>query len=223
MNLAWRVIRSSISDLADEILWLVLLNVLWCIAAVTVIGAPLVSAGMAWVAAEIGEGKVLRWNTFTTGIRRYWKQSYLWALANVLVAALIGMNLAFYSGRSESWTLVPFFLFGALGLWWAGMQFYFFPFLTHQENPSLRMAYRNSIVLMLSQPGLSIVMFLVVIVLAALSYFFLFPLFLFFFALLSILSNRAVIETIRYQAEQAAAAEEARRSKMPDQRWRPPR
>jgi uncharacterized membrane protein YesL len=223
MNLAWRVIRTSISDFADEILWLVLLNVLWCIAAVTVIGAPLVSAGMAWVAAEIGEGKVLRWNTFTTGIRRYWKQSYLWALANVLVAALIGMNLAFYSGRSESWTLVPFFLFGALGLWWAGMQFYFFPFLTHQENPSLRMAYRNSIVLMLSQPGLSIVMFLVVIVLAALSYFFLFPLFLFFFALLSILSNRAVIETIRYQAEQAAAAEEARRSKMPDQRWRPPR
>ncbi|MGC8880431.1 MAG: hypothetical protein ACP5R2_14540 [Anaerolineae bacterium] len=223
MSLAWRVIRTSISDFADEILWLVLLNVLWCIAAVTVIGAPLVSAGMAWIAAEIGEGKVLRWSTFTTGIRRYWKQSYLWALINVIVAVLVGMNLAFYSGRSEPWSLVPLFLFGALGLWWAGMQFYFFPFLTHQESPSMRTAYRNGIVLMLSQPGLSIVMFLVVIILTAISYFFLFPFFLFFFALLSVLSNRAVIETIRYQTEQAEAAEEERQSKMPDQRWRPPR
>lgn len=223
MSLAWRVIRTSISDFADEILWLVLLNVLWCIAAATVVGAPLVSAGMAWIVAEIGEGKVLRWNTFTTGIRRYWKQSYLWALINVLVAALVGMNLAFYSGRSESWALVPFFLFGALGLWWAGMQFYFFPFLTHQESPSMRMAYRNSLVLMLSQPGLSLIMFLLVLILAGISYFFLFPLFLFFFALLSVLSNRAVIETIRYEKEQAEAAEEERRSKIPDQRWRPPR
>jgi len=221
MSLAWRVIRHSISDFADEILWLVLLNILWCIAAVTVIGAPLVSAGMAWIAAEIGEGKVLRWNTFITGVRRYWKQAYLWALVNVIVATLVAMNLAFYSGRSESWSMVPLFLFGALGLWWAGMQFYFFPFLTHQEIPSLRMAYRNSIVLMLSQPGLSVAMFLTVVVLAALSYFFLFPLFLFFFALLSVLSNRAVIETIRYQAELAEAAEEKRRGSSPDQRWRP--
>ncbi len=221
MSLAWRVVRRSISDFMDEILWLVLLNILWCLSAVTVIGAPLVSAGMAWVAAEIGEGKVLHWSTFTTGVRRYWKQSYIWAVLNVVVAGLVGMNLTFYSGRFEAWTVAPFMLFVMLGLWWAGMQFYFFPFLTHQENPSLRTAYRNSIVLMLSQPGLSIAMFILVIILAAVSYFFLFPLFLFFFALLSVLSNRAVIETIAYQAELAEAEEEKRRGSPPDQRWRP--
>ena len=85
-------------------------------------------------------------------------------------------------------------LFGALGLWWIGTQFYFFPFLVHQDPPALKTAYRNGLVLMLSQPLISLTVFLVVAVLTAASYLLLFPMFLFYFVFLSLLANRAVIE-----------------------------
>lgn len=221
MTLAWRVIKRSISDFLDDILWLAALNVLWCLAAVTVVGLPLASAGLAWVAAEIGEGKVIGWRTFVEGARRYWKQAYLWGLFNLVVGVLIAMNLVFYLGQSETWTMVPLILFGAVGLWWVGTQFYFFPFLTHQEKPAVRTAYRNGLVLMLSHPGLSLAMFLVVAILTVISYLLLFPMFLFYFALLSIFANRAVIEAVRAQQEAVEAAAEQEAAGHRDRRWKP--
>jgi len=221
MNLAWRVIKRSISDFLDDILWLAALNILWCLAAVTVVGLPLASAGLAWVAAEISEGKVIGWRTFVEGARRFWKQAYLWGLFNLVVGALIVMNLVFYLSQPESWTVVPLMLFGAVGLWWIGTQFYFFPFLTHQEKPEIRTAYRNGLVLMLSHPSLSLVMFIVVVVLTVISYLLLFPLFLFYFALLSIFANRAVVEAVRAQQEAEEAAAEQKVAGHPDRRWKP--
>ena len=222
MSLAWRVIRLAVSDFIDDILWLVVLNMLWCVAAVTVVAMPLVSAGMAWVAAEIGEGKVVNWRTFVEGVRRYWKQAYVWGLINLVVGALVGLNLIFYLGQQESWFALPLMLFVAVGLWWIGTQFYFFPFLVHQDPPSIKMAYRNSLVLMLSQPAVSLALFFVVMILAAVSYLLLFPLFVLFFALLSVLSNRAVIETIKSRQEREEAEKESgARGRIPDRRWRP--
>ena len=208
MSLAWRVIRLAISDFVDDILWLVLLNILWCLAAVTVLGMPLASAGMAWVAAEIGEGKVIGWRTFVDGVRRYWKQAYAWGLLNLVVGGLIGVNLIFYLSQDGAWSTVALVLFVAAGLWWIGTQFYFFPFLMHQEPPSIKTAYRNGLVLMLSRPALSLVVFFLVLVLAAISAYLLFPLFLLFFALISVLANRAVIETIKFQREKDETEEE---------------
>jgi uncharacterized membrane protein YesL len=213
MKLAWRVIKLSISDFLDEILWLILLNILWCIAAVTVLALPLASAGLAWLMAEIGEGKVIGWRTFVAGVRRYWKPAYIWGLMNLVVGGLIAANLVFYLGQETSWGSIPLMLFAAVGLWWMGMQFYFFPFLVHQEMPSIKTAYRNSLVLMLSQPALSVSMFVLVMILTAISYFLVFPLFLFYFTLISVLSNRAVIETLKSQQEEEQKREEAARKR----------
>jgi uncharacterized membrane protein YesL len=221
MSLAWRVIKRSFSDFIDDILWLVVFNIVWCLAAVTVVALPLASAGLAWVAAEIGEGKVIGWRTFVEGVRRFWKQAYVWGLLNLVVGVLVVMNLVFYLGREESWATVPLMLFGALGLWWIGTQFYFFPFLVHQDPPALKTAYRNGLVLMLSQPLVSLTVFLVVAVLTAASYLLLFPMFLFYFVFLSLLANRAVIESIKAQREAEEAAAEREASSRPDRRWKP--
>jgi uncharacterized membrane protein YesL len=225
MNLTWRVIKLFFSDFIDEILWLALFNIIWCLAAVTVVAFPLASAGMAWVAAEIGEGKVIGLRTFVAGVRRYWKQAYLWGIINLVVIVLIGMNVVFYLNQQESWSTIALMLFGALGLWWLGTQFYFFPFLVHQDPPAIKTAYRNSLVLMLSQPALGVAMFLLAAVLAVLSYMLVFPLLLFFFSLMAVLSNRAVIETIKIQQEREEAAkekqEQAQIGSIKDRRWRP--
>jgi uncharacterized membrane protein YesL len=218
MRLAWRVIRLSISDFLDDILWLILFNILLCLAAVTVVALPLVSAGLAWVTAEIGEGKVIGWRTFVAGVRRYWKPAYIWGLMNLVVGGLVAANLFFYLGQEVSWGTIPLMLFAAVGLWWMGMQFYFFPFLVHQETPSIKTAYRNSLVLMLSQPALSTSMFVLVMILTAISYFLVFPLFLLLFTLISVLSNRAVIETVKSQEEAEQERQEA--AKKPGARSR---
>lgn len=202
MGLVWRVVKLTVGDLVEEVFWLILLNILWCILAVLVLPMPFATAGLAWVAATIGEGKVVSLRTFIEGGRRLWKPAYLWGLANLVVAAIFWLNFAFYYNQPASWAAIARLLVVAVALWWVAMQFYTFPFLIVQEEPSLKMAYRNSMILMISQPVLAGAVFLVVVLLSVVSYLLkMFPLVVLYFVLLSLLANRTVVETIKVQQE----------------------
>ncbi len=202
MGLVWRVVRLTVGDLVEEVFWLILLNILWCIMAVLVLPMPFATAGLAWVAATIGEGKVISLRTFIEGGRRLWKPAYLWGLANLVVGGIMWLNFAFYYNHPASWAAIARLLVVAVALWWVAIQFYTFPFLVVQEEPSLKMAYRNSMILIISQPVLAGAVFVVVLLLSAVSYLLkMFPLVVLYFVLLALLANRTVVETIKVQKE----------------------
>lgn len=203
MGLVWRVVRLTVGDLVEEVFWLILLNILWCILAVLVLPMPFATAGLAWVAATIGEGKVISLRTFIEGGRRLWKPAYLWGLANLAAGAIIWLNFSFYYNHPASWAIFPRLLVVAVALWWVAVQFYTFPFLIVQEEPSLKMAYRNSMILIIAQPVLAGAVFVVVVLLSVVSYLLkMFPLVMFYFAVLALLANRTVVETINLQKEE---------------------
>ncbi len=200
MGLVWRVVRLTVGDLVEEVFWLILVNILWCLLAVLVLPIPFATAGLAWVAATIGEGKVISLRTFIEGGRRLWKPAYLWGLANLGVGAIIWLNFAFYYNHPAQWAAIARLLVVAVALWWAAIQFYTFPFLVVQEEPSLKMAYRNSMILIISQPVLAAAVFVVVALLSVVSYLLkMFPLVVLYFVLLALLANRTVVETIKAQ------------------------
>jgi uncharacterized membrane protein YesL len=225
MTLAFRAVKLAFGDFFEEVFWLVALNMLWCLilavgvlplavlgplalplTALSAAALPLATAGLTWLAAEIGVGKAIGWRTFVTGARRYWKPAYFWFLSNVVAWGIFWLNVSFYGGQTAQWAAILMLIFVVAALWWAGMQLYVFPFLYVQEQPSLRMAYRNSIILLLSRPGLTFTMLVVVAILVALSFFLTFPAFFFLFALLAVLGNRAVIETIKLTQGEGAEA-----------------
>jgi uncharacterized membrane protein YesL len=197
MSLALRVVKLAFLDLLEEIFLLILFNVLWSISALLVLPLPFAAAGLAWAAAEIGEGKVIKWRTFFEGGRRYWKPAYRWGLVNLVVWGLIFINFNFYNDIAAAWALFVRTLVLSVAILWGSVQLYVFPLLILQEAPSLRLAYRNGLILMGSQPALTVVLLVLAAALLFVSVLLTFPLFILYFALIALLSNRAVVESLK--------------------------
>ena len=197
MILALRVVKLAFLDLIEELFWLFLFNLLLAVLGLLVLPLPFIAAGLAWVASEISQGKAIGWHTFVEGGRRYWKPAYLWGLVNVVMWIIIAINYNFYTSLDASWAIIPFWLLVSISLIWGAMQLYVLPLLILQEAPSLKLAYRNSLVLMASQPG-AILMLLVLIAVLAIATFFL-PILAFVvdFAFIALLANRAVLESVK--------------------------
>ncbi len=204
MILALRVVKLAFLDLIEEIFLLCLFNILWSISALLVLPLPFATAGLAWAAAEIGQGKAINWRTFFEGGRRHWKSAYLWALVNLVTWILIYVNFKFYSNLNASWTIAPLSLLLSVTLVWAAMQLYTFPLLIAQEVPSLRMAYRNGLILIASQPMVIIVLLVLFVLLAIVSSLLFILVFVIDFAFIALLANRAVIESVKAAREREA-------------------
>ena len=93
--LALRVVKLAFLDLLEEMFWLFLFNLLLAVLGLLILPLPLMVAGLAWVAAEIGQGKAIGWQKFVEGARRYWKPAYLWGLINLVTWIIIIINYNF--------------------------------------------------------------------------------------------------------------------------------
>jgi len=195
--LALRVVKLAFLDLIEEMFWLFLFNLLLALAGLLILPLPLMAAGLAWVAAEIGQGKAIGWRTFVDGARRYWKPAYLWALINVVTWVLIVVNYNFYGSLDAAWTVIPFWFLISISVVWGAVQLYVLPLLILQEAPSLRLAYRNGLVLMASQPAVVILLLLLIAVLAIATFFLPILAFVVDFAFIALLVNRAVLESVK--------------------------
>jgi uncharacterized membrane protein YesL len=202
--LALRVVKLAFLDLIEEIWWLFVFNLLLALLGLLILPLPLLAAGLAWVAAEIGQGKAIGWQTFVDGARRYWKPAYLWGLINVVTWIIIVVNYNFYSNLDATWAIIPFWFLISISLVWGVVQLYVLPLLILQETPSLRLAYRNGLVLMASQPAVIILLLILIAVLAIATFFLPILAFVVDFAFIALLANRAVLESVKVAKERAA-------------------
>lgn len=201
MRLVWQVVKLTFLDFIEEIFLLILFNIFWCVSALLVVPLPFATVGLAWVAAEISEGRAIKLKTFFDGGQRYWKPAYLWGLINLVVWGIMFANVVFYSELSATWTLLVRSLILSVAILWGAMQLYVFPLLIRQEAPSLKLAYRNGLVLIGTRPVLTIVVVVLTLVSLLLSLMLTLPLVVLYFAFIAVLSNRAVAEALK--AEEA--------------------
>jgi uncharacterized membrane protein YesL len=202
--LALRVVKLAFLDLLEELFWLFFFNLLLAVLGILIIPLPLMAAGLAWVAAEIGQGKAIGWRTFVDGARRYWKPAYLWGLINAVTWFIVVVNYNFYSNLDASWAVVPFWLLVSISLIWGAVQLYILPLLILQEVPSLKLAYRNGLVLMASQPAVIILLLILIAALVIATSFLLILAFVVDFAFIALLANRAVLESVKAVKEREA-------------------
>ena len=120
LSLVWR----SIKDFWDDFVLLVMMNMLWVLVAVLpvvplwllggtlpilalglavllLLPLPVVTGGLVYVANQFTRGVAVSWETFATGVKKYWLKSLVVALINVVVLFLIGVNIRFYASVLE--------------------------------------------------------------------------------------------------------------------------
>ena len=225
---ALRVTWQSLKDLWEDFVLLIMMNILWSLAALLAIAPllllggsepilglalsfvlfwllPIATGALCFAANQVVRGNAVGWGTFATGLRRYWLKSMIVAAISLVVLALIAVNIQFYAVVLQgTWTLFAVSIWFVLGIYWLIVQVYWFPMLLELENEKVLLALRNALALPLVTPGFSLTIFAILVLLAVLSIVLTVPLPLFMAALLLLIANRATrsrIEMIQRKRE----------------------
>ena len=164
-----RVIWEGLQDAFDSMAELVIANFLWALLTIPILTAPASLAGAYYMTNLLAHRKPVSWRTFFEGFRRFFWLSWGWALANLLVAFVIYSNYVFYQRFGGSWVAYVQGIVLGVGILWLVLQVYVFPLLIEQEDRRLRIALRNSFVLLVSNPGLALILIVLLVLVAGLS------------------------------------------------------
>jgi hypothetical protein len=193
---AMNVFGAAVRDWWESMVGLVTTNLLWLGLSVTIVLLGPATAGIQAVGHSIAQGQGQHLEDFTGAARRYLWLSQRWVLLNILVAALLYLNVSFYSSVTSPLAALIQALLISFALLWLAMQFYVWPFVLTQEDKRLRVALRNAAFLALASPVFTLSLLLQAALVIVLSLFTILPLAAFTTSFLAILSNRAVIERL---------------------------
>lgn len=216
MKNVFRVLWEALKDLWDELFLLLLMNIVTVLLLFPVVTFPPALAGL-WNAGNLAaKGKSISWRDYFEGFRRYFLKAWGLALLNVLVVAIAFTNVRFYTPG-----VAPFEISDTLSTWiggfftavaflWLVLQLYPMAALLEQEDQRLRVALRNSAVLFITNPGFTIVLALLLLLVAVISTLLTIPWVLITLAIFAVVCNKAVLhllkphrERIRAEMEQA--------------------
>jgi hypothetical protein len=212
---ALRVTWQSIKDFWEELVLLVILDIVWslCVlliaAPVWLLGSrnlvlglalslalswplPVVSGALCFVANQIARDQFVGWDTFATGLRRYWAKSLIVALVNVVAVVLIAANMQFYAYVLQgTWTDFAVIAWIALAVYWLAVQIYWFPMILELESEKMLVALRNALGLVVISPAFSLLLMVILVVLVALCLVLTIPAVLFMAGLVLLIANYA--------------------------------
>jgi len=204
MSESIRVIWEGLQDAFDSMAELVIVNILWVLLTVPVITAPAALAGAYYMTNLIAHRKPVSWRTFFEGFRQFFWLSWGWALANLLAGFIVYSNFVFYKQFSGNWVAYVQGIALGAGLLWLVLQVYIFPLLIEQEDRRLRIAIRNSVVLLVSSPGLALLLIVLLGLVAGLSLLLQVPLLIITVSFSTFLANWCALhalESVRKQQE----------------------
>ncbi len=198
-----QVIAGALSDWWDDWVNMALISLVWLLCWVTIVLGPPATFGLYYVTNHLAHGRSLGLRGLLEGGRRYFLESWLWMLLNLVVAVVLAVNVWFYGQLDADWARIvqAFPLF--LSLAWLVVQFYALPYLMEQKEESLKLALRNGLFTFLAAPGYTAVVAGLAALIAVLSVWLVAPVFLGGPCLIATLGNRAVRERLEtYRARE---------------------
>ena len=188
-----RSLRGWYEDWFQQFLFNFLTTLGW---ATILLGPPMLFA-MYEAAHERVRGRGIELYDFFRAARHHARASWTWALVNLLVGAVIGVNVLFYWQWARPWSIFLATLFFFAGLFWAMIQMYVIPYYMAQKTPSLKLAHKNAALTFLAAPGYTGLLFFLTLLLYLLSLFFILPWILAFPAWAVLLGAQAVQDRLQ--------------------------
>ncbi|MGV8049211.1 MAG: hypothetical protein AB2L21_02490 [Anaerolineaceae bacterium] len=137
---------------------------------------------------------------FWQGFKKNFGKSLLWGLLNILVAAGIGFCIWFYTNSKFSFAPLLVIFLILLAVFWFLWQYFSVTCFFLQTEKSLKLAWKNGLALMLTQPVLCLVSGLLAAILTVLSFRYYIPLLIAIPTLLALLGLMTVQQTLLPEA-----------------------
>lgn len=162
-------IITGLKEIFHNMFELFLFNVMWFLFTILVITAPPATAALFYTTNELAHNRSATWRTFFSGMKLYFWSSWKWGILNIIVAVLFFSNVVFYASIEKVWAEWARGGISALYMFWVFVQLYVFPIAFEQDEPNLRNALRNSLVLMVKRPMFYLGTAFILLVLALIS------------------------------------------------------
>lgn len=192
----FKVFNQAAKDVWDDKANLILVNMVALVACLTVVFAPPAVFGLFYTANRLAAGESLGLTGFVQGGRKYFIQSWLWAIINILIYLILSVNLSFYEQMPGALGSVLQYFFLIVLMVWLMVQLYALPYLIAMEEKKLLLALRNGWFTLMASPGYSLVLVVLVIVVTLFSVALIFPFLLITPCLLACWGTRAVQERL---------------------------
>ena len=223
MKRVFPMLWEAIKDFWEELLLLALMNILTVLLLFPIVTFPPALAGL-WSAANLAaKGKSIHWSDYFEGFRRYFLKAWALALLNILVILLVYTNVRFYSPGVAPFDINPQVAmwvdgaFVSVGALWVIAQMYPLAMLLEQEDQQLRLVMRNTAVLFFANPGFTILLFVLLLLVAVLSTLLTLPWVLITLAFLGVACNKAVLYLLEPYRERLREEEENRLEEQEEQ------
>ncbi len=176
----------------DDLFMQAVMNLLWSLSWFTVVLGPPLTFGIHYVESQYVRGENPGLRGMWEGARKYFVKSWLWMLANLFIIFVLIASLDAYQLIQATWAGIARAITAGIGVTWILIQFYAVPLLMVQEQNSLRLAWRNGLMMILASPGYLFILLLFLAFSGFMSAILVFPTILGFTTLLSLLANQAV-------------------------------
>lgn len=186
-------LRDILIDAYDAWSELVVINLLWFGFTLLVVTAPAALAGLYYATHELSHARSGAGQNFLEGLRSGFWLGWRWTLLNLFVLAVLLANFLFYGSYRQSWSVWVQGFFLGLTVLWLLLQTFTFPLLFQMLDRRLLVALRNSLVLLMKMPWACVGLFLLLLLIAAISLPLGVPWLLFTASLSAYLANRSVL------------------------------
>lgn len=152
----WRMkaVQLVAIDLGDWLWPFTLVNLLWFLCSLTLILLPPATAALFDLAFQAYHGQSPTPRAFGMAVRKWVLRAWLWGVVNAIVGVVLAGAFLFYRAQANDFFMAFTALIAALI---AAGQYYFWPYLLVQEQPSMLQALRNSTYTALGDPFLLLV------------------------------------------------------------------
>jgi uncharacterized membrane protein YesL len=154
-----------------ELLFLLVLNVLWLVAQLTVVLGPPMTVSVYVVARKVMEGDLIDFKDVISAVRQHLAASWAWGALQIVVYGVLGFNLFFYARAEGQLVLILRYAWTLLLLAWFTLNLYYWPLYLAQEDRRVATTLSNAGKMILLNPGFTLIYSLLALILVAVSIF----------------------------------------------------
>jgi uncharacterized membrane protein YesL len=164
-----KTFKDAIIDAWDAFIPMVLLNLMWFLLTLLVITAFPATGALYYATNRLVHGETPDISTFLDGFKGQFWTSWKWGFLNLFVFFILVLNIWFY-GQFEGWGfLVLQSIFISITMIYSCMALFIYPFLLEQDEPTLKVAVRNSFAVFVRFMGRSIGLLVLFVLLSVVS------------------------------------------------------
>ena len=156
-----------------EIFVLTGLNLVWTLAAFSIVALPPATAAMFYVARHVlANDGFINWQSFWHPFRRYWRAAWGWGLVAFGLGGVAAANLWTYrDAPGTSWTILRS-VWATFLVVWVVLNLFFWPFwfAEDEEHRTLGTTWRNSLAFLSAHPLPALFVTVIVLVLGFVSF-----------------------------------------------------